>query len=144
MKKLAYSIMAGMMLLANTAFAQNLEIYVKRNNNGLIMVCNKKALGKNYTGDTFYHYRKDNNNWILDKMTFLRVESGESRFKREFVKQVTKEEIPTYTEGFYSLYYDPDQDEENLVTVWEDNIDSKVQDEWVELAKKHVKKLNST
>jgi hypothetical protein len=104
------------------------------------MVCNQKALGKNYVGDTFYHYRKEDNNWIMDKMTYL----GEGRNRREFVKQVSEEEIPTYVKGFYSLYYDPDQDEENLVTVWEDNINSKVQDEWVELAKKHVKELNSS
>ena len=143
MSKLKYKVAAlatGLVLLTSVSFAQNLEIYVKRNDTGIIMVCNQKALGKNYVGDNFYHYRKDNDHWILDKMTYL----GEGRNRREFVREVTEKEIPTYTEGFYSLYYDQDQDEENLVTVWEDNIDSKVQDKWIELAKKHVKNLNSS
>jgi len=139
MKKLAYMI-TGLALLASTALAQNLEIHVTNNNNGIIMVCNKKTLGKSYTGDIFYHYRKNDNQWVQDKMTYL----GKGRHKREFVANVKEEEIPTYIKGFYSLYYDPDQDEENLVTVWEDNIDSKVKAEWIRKAIEHVKELNST
>ena len=139
MKKLAYMI-TGLALLANVALAQNLEIYVK-NDNGITMVCNKKTLGKSYKGDTFYHYRKDDNgNWIQDKMTYL----GEGRNRREFVSNVKEEEIPTYTKGIFSLYLDPDQDEENLVANWEDDIEAKVKSEWIEKAKAYVKKLNSS
>lgn len=138
MKKLAY-MLTGLALIANVALAQNLEIYVK--SNGITMVCNKKTLGKSYAGDTFYHYRQDdNNNWVQDKLTYL----GEGRYKREFVSNVKEEEIPTYTKGIFSLYLDPDQDEENLVANWEDNIETKVKTEWVEKAKEYIKKLNST
>ncbi len=139
MKKLTY-MLTGLALLANVAFAQNLEISITNNNNEIIIVCNKKALGPAYIGDVFYNYRKEDCKWILDKMTYL----GKGRNKREFVKQVTEEEVPTYTEGFSSLYYDPDQDEENLVTNWEDNIDFKVKAEWIRKAIEHVKELNST
>ncbi len=138
MKKLAYMI-TGLALLANVALAQNLEIYVKRDN-GITMVCNKKTLEKNYAGDTFYHYRKDDNNWVLDKITYL----GKGRYKREFVSKVKEEEIPTYVKGIFSLYLDSDQDEENLVANWEDGIESKVKSEWIEKAKEYVKKLNSS
>lgn len=138
MKKLAY-MLTGLALLANIALAQNLEFYIKRNGD-IIMVRNKKTAVQTYVGDTFCHYRKEDDKWILYKMTYL----GKGHNKREFVRQVNEEEIPTYIKGFYSLYYDSDQNEENLVTVWDDNIDSKVQDEWIEKAKNHIKELNSS
>lgn len=142
MSKLRYKIAVlttGLALLASTTFAQNLEIYVKRNND-ITMVCNKKALEKNYKGDVFYNYRKDNSHWVMDKITY----QGNGHYKREFISQISEEEIPTYVKGISSLYYDPDQDEENLVAVWEDNIESKVKEAWIETAKEHVKKLNNS
>lgn len=135
MKKLT-GIVLGLSLLSSVAFAKDLQIYVKYNNE-IVQVCNQEALGKNPKGDVLFHYRKENNCWIMDKITYL----GDSNFYREFIKNVTEEEIPTYVKGMCSLYYDPDQDEENIVAIFEEGIDSKVKKEWVEMAKKHVKQL---
>lgn len=137
MKKLVYGLV-GLALLTSTALAKDLEIFVKRNN-GLIQVANKEALKKNYEGDVFFNYRKGKDTWILDRITWYRQYS-----KREFVRCITKEDVPTYVDGIYSLYYDQDQDEESLVANFYDNVDSKVKDAWIEIAKKHVKELNES
>ncbi|MBM3200314.1 hypothetical protein FJZ53_05220 [Candidatus Woesearchaeota archaeon] len=138
MKRIAYAIV-GIALMASVGLAKDLQIHVTRNQ-GIIMVCNKETLNKNYVGDVFYHYRQENSEWVKDKMTYL----GGGKHKREFEKKVTTQEVPTYVSGLSSLYYDPDQDEENLVAVFEDGISQKVKEAWIETAKKHIKHLNST
>lgn len=136
MKKLIYGLV-GLSLLSSIAFAKDLEISVHINYD-IIEVANKEALNKDYEGDVFFHYRKKNNSWVLDKLTY----NGEGRYTREFVENVSKEEIPTYIEGLHALYYDSDQDEEILVAVF-DNIDVKVMSTWIKQAKEHIKKINS-
>lgn len=138
MKKLIYGLV-GLALLASASVTQALDVYVKKNKE-IIQVCNQESLGKNYKGDIFFHYRKENGKWVLDKLTY----EGNGVVAREFVSYVTKEDIPTYVDGLRSLYYDKDQDEENLVAVFDISIDSKVKDAWIELAKEHVKELNGS
>jgi len=137
MKKSIYGLVAGLTLLSSASFAKDLDIFVHRNHD-IIQVANKEAKNKNYAGDVFYHYRKDKDEWILDKITWR----GNGRYRRDLVrKDVKEEEIPTYVDGIHSLYYDSDQDEESIVAVF-DSIDLKVMDEWIKIAKEHIKELN--
>lgn len=138
MKKLVYGLV-GLTLLASVSFAKDLEIFVKKNDD-IVQVANKEALKKNYKGDVFFNYKKGRATWILDRITWL----GSRHYKREFVRYVTKEDVPTYVEGLYSLYYDKDQGEESLVATFYEGIDSKVKNAWIEIAKKHVKELNES
>lgn len=136
MKKLVYSLIAGLSFLASVSLA-DVDFSIIRNKE-IVQVANKKAVNNNYAGDVFFHYRKTDDKWALDKLTYL----GNGRIQRKYIKEVSKEEIPTYIKGFYSLYYDPDQNEECLVAIFEENIDSKVKEAWIELAKKHIEELN--
>lgn len=136
MKKLISSLI-GLTLLASTSVTYALDLHVKRNGD-IVQVCNKETLGKNYKGDTFFHYRKEADKWVLDYMVY----AGDGRFIRTFISNVTEKEIPTYIHGIYSLYYDKDKGEENLVAIFDGNINSKVKSKWIELAKEHIKKLD--
>lgn len=138
MKKLISSLI-GLTLLASVSISYALDFHVKRNGD-IVMVCNKKALGKNYKGDTFFHYRKEAGKWIRDYMVY----AGDGSYIRTFIDNVTEKEIPTYIKGIYSLYYDKDKGEENLVAIFDENIDSKVKAEWINLAKEHIKKLDES
>lgn len=139
MKKLIYGLAAGLTLLASTALAKDIDYHIIRNRD-IVQVANKEALKHNYAGDIFFHYRKAEDKWILDRLTYM----GKGMYLREHVRDVNKEEVPTYIEGFYSLYYDPDQDEECLVAIFDETIDSKVKEEWIKIAKKHIKELNDS
>jgi len=135
MKKIVYGIV-GLTLLASVSFAKDVEFYVKRNED-IVQVSNKEGLDKNYKGDTFFNYRKEKGKWILDHITY----AGNGVFIRNFVCEVDEEEVPAYMEGMYSLYYDKDQGEESLVAIFDESVDSKVKEAWIELAKKHIREL---
>lgn len=138
MKKLVYGL-AGLALLTSTAFAKDLEIFIKTGDRDhVIQVANKEAI-KDYEGDIFFNYRREYNKWVLDRIII-----GKDCYTRQFVRYVTKEEIPTYVDGIYSLYYDKDQDEENLVASFDDNVDHKVKLAWIDMAIKHIKELNES
>lgn len=145
MKKLVYGFVAGLTFLASTSLAKNLEIFVNRNDNhNIVQVGNKEALGnrykEGYIGDTFLNYRREKGEWILDYITYKKGKG----YTRKFLSIVDdyKTEIPTYIEGLYSLYYDPDQNEEDLVAVFEDSVEGKVKEMWIELAKEHIEKIH--
>lgn len=129
--------MIGLAFLASVSLAKDLTIFVKRNKD-LIQVCNTETLGKNYKGDTFLNYRLENGRWIMDHM----INAGNGSVIRNFVSYVSEKEVPTYIQGLTSLYYDKDQNEENLVAIFDKNVDSKVKEAWIEMAKKHVRELN--
>lgn len=137
MKKLIYSFVAGLTFLASVSFAKDLDIFVKINGD-IVQVANKDSLKKNYKGDTFLHYRQEKDKWILYHITY----AGSGRFIRNLIWEVTEEEVPVYVDGIYSLYCDSDQGEESLVAVFDENVDSKVKDAWIELAKKRINELN--
>ena len=145
MKKLVYGFVAGLTFLASTSLAKNLEIFVNRNDNhNIVQVGNKEALGnrykEGYIGDTFLNYRREKGEWILDYITYKKGKG----YTRKFLSIVDdyKTEIQTYIEGLYSLYYDPDQNEEDLVAVFEDSVEGKVKEMWIELAKEHIEKIH--
>ncbi|MBL7170076.1 MAG: hypothetical protein ISS48_03585 [Candidatus Aenigmarchaeota archaeon] len=138
MKKLVCGLVAGLTLLASTSFAKDIQTFVHQTD-GIAQVANKEALKGNYAGDTFFNYRQVGDRWIVDYITY----TGKGRFLREFITRLDfAEQIPTYLEGIYSLYYDPDENEEDLVAVFHDDVDSKVKDAWIELAKKHIEMLS--
>lgn len=137
MKKVIVSIAASLALLASTALAKDLEFLIKRNGD-IVMVANKESMDKNYKGDKFLGYRHENGKWVLDNITYL----GSGNYKREFVRYVKENEVPTYTKGLYSLYVDQDQDEESLVATFYEKVIKKTKDQWVETAKGYIKELN--
>lgn len=139
MKKAAAAFLTGLAILVTTPYAHALDISVKRNDN-LIMVCNKETLCQTPKGDVFFHYRKEHGKWIKDQLTY----PGKGRLIRKFVGYVTEDEIPTYMDGLTALYYDPDQNEENLVALFDKNVDEEVCQEWIKLAKEHIKELNES
>lgn len=131
--------LTGLAILATAPCAHAIDISVRRNDN-IIMVCNKETLDKTPEGDIFFHYRKEDGKWIKDQLIY----HDDGRLTRKLVGYVTEDEIPTYIEGLTSLYYDPDQNEENLVAIFEENVDEKVFQEWIKLAKEHIKELNES
>jgi len=103
----------------------------------IVWVCFEDAK-KSYKGDTFLHYYKEHSVW-----TKYKLENKGGWFKRELLEAITEEDVPMYKEGLYSLYFDPDHDEENLVATFDINVSSKDKKEWIEDAKAYILCLNS-
>ncbi|MBU4501303.1 MAG: hypothetical protein KKA79_01830 [Nanoarchaeota archaeon] len=138
---------AAMAIGASTpAFAEDEdEIYVKNNGNGLIQVAINKDAVSSFVNDTFFHYKLEWDGNKDDKKLWheFAVINKKIGYKRELLGYVPKELVPLYAPGIISMYFDNHKGEENLVSVWEDDVDEKIQEQWIQEAKWLVKDLNS-